>query len=375
MKFDHFVAFVTMWILCALGTGAWAETAMLPEQRLTSLVFGEIDYRQREDLENDGFVLGQAVAQFNFQIDQHFSAFTEMTATAKKDQGFEFEIERFFVRYDFSDYFKLSGGRFHTPLGYWNSAYHHGSWLQTSISRPESVKFGSNILPIHFLGLLLEGNVGESSFGYRVGYGNGRSDDIHDPGDLGDVNSSGAWLFSGNYRPPGRNRLDTGISLYIDKVEPDLAPEIDEQIATAYLALEGESPELIVEYSYSNHESSIAKGQVHALYGQFAYRLRGKARKFKPYLRAERIDVDDSDPLVGDLGLDYEGFTIGTRWDFSSYAAFKAEFRREEFDNSGARNAFWLQLTFVFDATNRGQTYAANNIDPTNPALPFGASR
>ena len=238
-----------LWGFVAMMAGsAFAESTPVNDQRLTSLFFGTVDYRQRENFDNDGFVLGQAVAQFNFEIDSHLSAFTEMTATAKQDEGFEFEIERLFVRYDFSDHFKLSGGRYHTPLGYWNSAFHHGSWLQTTVSRPETVKFGSNVIPIHFLGLLLEGNLGQTNFNYKLGYGNGRSEDIHDPGDLGDVNDSGAFLGALNYRLPGRNRLTTGLSLYIDQVEPELEPKIDEQIATAYVVLEGESPEVIVEY-------------------------------------------------------------------------------------------------------------------------------
>jgi hypothetical protein len=59
------------------------------------------------------------------------------------------------VRYDFSDQFKISAGRFHTPIGYWNTAFHHGSWLQTSVARPEMIKFGSRFIPTHFVGLIV----------------------------------------------------------------------------------------------------------------------------------------------------------------------------------------------------------------------------
>ena len=121
-------------------------------QRVTALIFGEIDYREREDLGDDGFVIGQGVAQFNVRLDDRLSVFTEMTATARKDESFDFSIERLFVRYEFSDNYKLSAGRYHTPLGYWNSSFHHGSWLQTTVSRPQTVKFGSNVVPIHFVG-------------------------------------------------------------------------------------------------------------------------------------------------------------------------------------------------------------------------------
>jgi hypothetical protein len=35
------------------------------------------------------------------------------------------------------------------------------------------------------------------------------------------------------------------------------------------------------------------------------------------------------------------------RWDFNSYAAIKAEYRNEEFDNGGRENNFRVQVSFV----------------------------
>ena len=32
-------------------------------------------------------------------------------------------------------------GRFHNPLGYWNTEFHHGNYLTTTISRPSIVSF------------------------------------------------------------------------------------------------------------------------------------------------------------------------------------------------------------------------------------------
>ncbi|MCZ6853793.1 MAG: hypothetical protein O7G86_07725, partial [Gammaproteobacteria bacterium] len=328
-------------------------------QRINSLIFGEIDYREREDQGDDGFVIGQGVAQFNIRLDDRLSVFTELTATARKDQSFDFSVERLFVRYDFSDHYKLSAGRYHTPLGYWNSSFHHGSWLQTTVSRPQTVKFGSNVVPIHFVGALLEGNIGDSDFGYKVGYGNGRSDKINAPGDVGDSNNSRAWMIAGHYRPPGRIGLHTGFSLYVDEINREFEPEIDELLFSAYLALEREAPEVVVEYTYANHDSSLSEGNVHSIYGQVAYRLTGNADKFKPYIRVERLDVDDDDPLLGTLDLDYEGVIAGTRWDFSPSAVLKAEIRHEEFGNTGSRNSFWLQLAFVFNASSGNRPYVA----------------
>ena len=40
--------------------------------------------------------------------------------------------------FDKSDRLKVSFGRYHTPINYWNTAFHHGQWLQTTISRPDA---------------------------------------------------------------------------------------------------------------------------------------------------------------------------------------------------------------------------------------------
>ena len=341
---------------------------MLPAELTETVTIGEIDFRERENQGEDGFALGQSVGQFNVTLDDRLSAFTELTAGAKRDEDFEFEVERLIVRYDFSDYAKLSVGRYHTQLGYWNTAFHHGAWLQTTVSRPQAVKFGGNVLPVHFLGAVLEGQIGATGIGYTLGIGNGRGEDIHDPGDLGDFNNSPAGLFALNYRPPGRYRLNAGISGYFEKVRVRSEPDVDEQIYSAHLALESETPEILVEYLFARHESSASKASTHTAYAQLGYRLPYFSQQFKPYVRVEWLDVDDDDPLLGKDGPkdgrtpDYNGVIAGLRWDFSQYAVIKVEGRYEEFDDSNPRTALWIQLAFVFDATSGSRSFI--KVDP-----------
>ncbi|HLA74281.1 MAG TPA: hypothetical protein VJM76_00005, partial [Gammaproteobacteria bacterium] len=48
-------------------------------------------------------------------------------------------------------------GRHHTPFGYWNTEYHHGSFLQSAVTRPGIIDFGSGgPLARHLTGLLIE---------------------------------------------------------------------------------------------------------------------------------------------------------------------------------------------------------------------------
>jgi hypothetical protein len=75
--------------------------------------------------------------------------------------------------------------------------------------------------------------------------------------------------------------------------------------------------------------------------------LKDDLNKWKPYARIEHTDVDDSDPLLGGLGLDYDASILGVRWDFNTYGALKAEYRNEEYDNAGKENNFRVQVSFV----------------------------
>ena len=64
------------------------------------------------------------------------------------------DIERLQIGYVFSDQVTGWAGRFHTPLGYWNTAFHHGAQIQTSVLRPRFLEFEDKggILPAHTTG-------------------------------------------------------------------------------------------------------------------------------------------------------------------------------------------------------------------------------
>jgi hypothetical protein len=337
----------------AMGQEVTGTTPIDPSQpEFNVLGFGDISYISDDGTGPEGFTIGQAVAHLSASLGDSLSVFGEFSATAK-DSEYSFEVERAIVKYDFSDSFKLSAGRYHTPIGYWNSAFHHGAWLQTTVARPEMVKFGSKIVPIHFVGVLLEGGLpssGNLGIEYRVGFGNGRHANIARAGDAGDINGDRAWMVQLNSRPRNIFGLNVGLGFYQDEVSVPGGPDVEESTASAHMAWTSESPEVIVEYLHSTHDlatDSAVSGDVNAWYAQFAYRLPGNRLEWKPYARVERTEVDNSDPLLGAEALDYEGEILGVRWDFSPYAALKAEYRNEEFNNGGRENNFRLQISLV----------------------------
>src|SRR5207342_1020446 len=147
-----------------------------------------------------GFTEGQFTLHMVSALSPRIAFFGEETFTPRLDAGtgspaatgFTTEVERAIIRFDQSDELKVSFGRYHTPINWWNTAFHHGQWLQTSIGRPEMVQFGGRFLPVHFVGGLVEGTVpaGGLNVSYKGGVGNGRNSVISRAGDAGDVNGN-----------------------------------------------------------------------------------------------------------------------------------------------------------------------------------------
>jgi len=70
----------------------------------------------------------------------------------------EIELERFKLGWQAGEETIGWIGRFHSPSRYWNAIYHHGQFLQTSISRPflEQFEDDGGVLPTHSTGLMFE---------------------------------------------------------------------------------------------------------------------------------------------------------------------------------------------------------------------------
>ena len=329
---------------------AQAQSTALDDPVFQAFGFADINYVTGDNQTKEGFVLGQVVGHAVARISDRLNVFGEATATGR-DSEYDLEIERIIAKYEFSDRYMLSAGRYHTPIGYWNTAYHHGTWLQTSVGRPST----SRVIPIHFVGMELEGSFPGDRLGlaYRVGVGNGRHSNITRAGDAGDVNGSRAFSLSLYSKPISINKLNAGISFYSDRVTPPAGLEVDEEMFSAYVAWEDETPEVIAEYVHSRHDPTSgagSSGDTDAFYLQVAYRLPARLQQFKAYVRVEEVDVSDNDPLLGGLGLDYEAVIAGVRFDFTPFAALKFEYHSEEFDNRGREDNFFIQLSMLMGA-------------------------
>jgi hypothetical protein len=70
----------------------------------------------------------------------------------------ESELERFKFGWQTGEDTTGWIGRFHSPSRYWNAIYHHGQYLQTSITRPliEQFEDDGGVLPTHITGFMFD---------------------------------------------------------------------------------------------------------------------------------------------------------------------------------------------------------------------------
>jgi len=340
---------------------AAAETAQgAPQSPLLRLSgFSDFNFAATDQPgSKSGFNEGQFTLHTASVLSPKVTVFGELTLTARPDAGtgmppatgFNAEVERIVIRYDQSDYFKVSFGRYHTPINYWNTAFHHGAWLQTTISRPEMVQFGGRFLPVHFVGGLIEGSVpaGGLHLNYNVGLGNGRGSILSRAGDAGDVNNNRAWLINLFVKPDRLFGLQAGGSLYRDKIGVGTR-NFDEWISSGHVVWAKENPEFIAEFANVNHTEIGRPGSFNsqAYYVQFGYRLPAFQQRWKPYYRWEYIHIPSADPVFAGVS-DLAGSTVGVRWDITTFSAFKLEYRNQRRPGLPRINGVFAQTSFTF---------------------------
>ena len=309
---------------------------------------------------HSGFSEGQLTLHLSSALSSKVSVFSELTFTARADAGtgtppapgFNSEVERLIIRYDWNDYFKVSFGRYHTPINYWNTAYHHGSWLQTTIDRPEMTQFGGSFIPVHFIGMLVEGALpaGGVNLNYNFGLGNGRGQVLSRGGDLGDINNNRAWLVNAYVKPDILYGLQIGGSVYRDELNPVTGLPAREWIQSAHVVWAKETPEFIAEFTNVSHQPlhGGAASNSQAFYAQVAYRLPAYLKLWKPYYRFEYIHVPSADTLFRVVVPSFNASTVGMRYDITSFAAFKLEYRHYIRRDLAPINGAFVQTDFTF---------------------------
>src|SRR6267142_2301529 len=108
---------------------------------------------------------GAKIGALDFYLTPRFTdrikGLFELNFECCSDGAIGTDLERMQIGYTASDWMTVWAGRFHTPFGYWNTAFHHGQQLQTSVLRPQMIDFEDHggVIPVHTVGVWGSGAV------------------------------------------------------------------------------------------------------------------------------------------------------------------------------------------------------------------------
>ena len=299
--------------------------------------------------ERNGAFVGSLTLFTAPQLGDHVRSLFELLSEFNTAGTNVITVERAQIGYVFNDALTLWGGRFHSPYGYWNTAYHHGAQLQPSIARPVML---SGALPAHTIGLWATGqfNTGVGKLTYDVYGGNstrvaaGGIDPNHTSGDNKNKNIG----FNLGYNAGGvLEGLRAGVHGLKGKVTEcasintsgDCAPGITPadpiektkvNMVGAYTHYENYNIELIAEYYRFKNTNLIStaapgyKSKSSSGFVQIGYVL----GSWTPFIRYEETDYDPKDEFFKNLsnGKNYNKNIVGVRYELNSNAVLKTEF-------------------------------------------------
>jgi hypothetical protein len=261
-------------------------------------------------------------------------ALTELNFEVDPEGEIDTDLERIQIGYAFSDALTVWTGRFHSPYGYWNTAYHHGAQIQPSILRPRFLEFEDKggILPAHDVGLWATGRfpLGGNAVHYDAWLANAPR--VGASGYL-DQNVAGA---TNGHALVGMNLgLPVGgATLGVHALTGRVGSQVDGQSITSMRVLGGyavydeDNWEAMAEYfGFANR--NVSGGGIHTSHAAYVHVGRAFGA-WTPYVRYEIASLDQADQYFASLvgGQSYRRGMVGIRFDIDPRSSLKLEFDR-----------------------------------------------
>lgn len=325
----------------AAGAGQRAEDTGLPLHGFADVGVGN---HNASFPEHKGFDVGALDFFLTPRLGARTRALFELNFEVGEDGGVGVDLERAQIGYQFSDSATVWLGRFHTPYGYYNTAFHHGQQIATSLRRPRFLQFEDQggILPAHTVGAWLTGSqrVGDARLTYDFYVGNsqritGGSLDMNNPGNAHGnviVGGNAGVLFSGLL-----DGLKLGVHAFTTRIEDqDLLPAYSTRVRSygAYAVYDTDRWEHLAEFYVFDDENLSGPGgsqRSEAGFIQLGYR----AGWYTPYARFERASLQQSDHFFAAqrFGASYHRYAVGLRFDLDLRSALKLELAQTEDTN------------------------------------------
>jgi hypothetical protein len=296
--------------------------------------FGDFSYVVNDRHgEHNSFGIGHLDFFLNSSLSENMDVLSELVAETGRDNDVKFEIERVLLRYTPGDYLSLGLGRYHTAVGFYNTAYHHGTLFQTAVGRPFIYNFedAGGVLPMHNVGVTANGRIPSGSLGlqYVIEIGNGRaySNSGSEPVlNVSDDNSFKAVNVGVSARPEGLPGLQIGISGYHDRLTPEALPRVNQTVLAGYVVYQRPKLEWLNEVLWIQHDpdGGGATTQAWSAYSQIARQFGA----FRPYVRYQYLHAARADVIFSNFSETgtLHGPSLGLRYDINDLATLKLQY-------------------------------------------------
>lgn len=326
--------------------------------------FGDINFHgDTAKGDTTSFTLGQLNLFVTSDISEKYKFLGEIVFEGGPDNiygqtrgeanAFSVDVERMLLQYSYNDYFNISAGRYHTAIGYYNTAYHHSTWFQTATGRPFLFQFEDRggILPVHTVGASVSGLIPSGALGlhYVAEVGNGRASRApftEEPvQNVIDDQNHKAFNIAFYARPESVRGLQAGFSVYRDVLAPVEASRVGETILAAHVVYIRPKFEWLNEALVIRH-APFGLAHVYETPG-FYTQISEQFGAYRPYFRYQYVNGSDHEPIFPDVGR-REGPSAGLRFDASESVALKLQYDYTAIRNQQAIHSLALQLGFTF---------------------------
>ena len=317
--------------------------------------FADVGYERstREGERREGFVVGNLDLYLTPSFGNRVKTLAELVFEVADDGSLATDLERLQLGYTVSDALTVWMGRYHTPYGYWNAAFHHGAQIQTSITRPRFVDFEDKggILPAHTIGAWATGQsrLGAGRLHYDVYAGNGDRIEggVLDFNAHRDDNANKLVGFNVGYAPRALEGLLFGIHglrFEADGYEDGIATSRTRvNMAGAYFSYEAASWEGLGEFYRFRDQRLDGGGGRFASWAGFLQLGYAFDELWTPYYRYEKTSLDPDDPFFAlqASGRSYDRHVAGVRYNVGNRAALKLEANRTREPSSSRSSNEW----------------------------------
>jgi hypothetical protein len=347
-------------VVCLLSTASRAEVPIS--------FYGDVDFKVNKEGGVTNTFAVPRLEIFATHTIERVTFLTEiMFEVSSETNAFALDIERVEVGYQVTGWLRVRAGRFHTALGYYNDAIHHGAYFMVPVYRPSIVDFedGGGLIPAHAVGLHADGHfeLGQAArLRFDIDLANGRQGTLTDIANLFDINQGKAFNVRVRLEPLGAAEgLIIGANFMVDRLsltgldpastDPTAKTWGLEQIFGAHVAYFEHNLHLIVEGYAFHHllDANRFDGWTLAGMAEVGYVI----NEFTPFVRGEVAHFPAAgDPVFAEQSArgDRLGLAAGVRWMISENLAFKAqgEWFHHGAVGSNDRLTGTLQLAFAF---------------------------